>query len=321
MSTFHIRSHSGFEDREIQARRKRCVVASRCATKCLSFLRSGRQFLTFDISKEWTSTGKCKRCVPRRGNFSRALLSHRPSSPKKKFRRPFDMRDLYIAQATTRVASRLDLTHEEHAPPLRRSQLCPPSVKMGKKKDGPILTSNTSSVANPKSSSTTYTAGNSSILKSSFAPSRYQLSLFASIIQGLDSQHLRIHHTSGDLRGDHALASRANITCLDWGYYGQHHGEHSQQDPSRKRKRSGQVNGNGPGRHGKDVVVAFGTSESQIQFYSPSEAKIVGELKNGHSNGINDFKFVRDGANDEAWSCGGDRLLIQWNLRKGRISR
>ena len=147
----------------------------------------------------------------------------------------------------------------------------------------------------------------SSILKSSFSPSRFQLNLFASVIRGIDNEHLRIHDTSsGLLRNDYSLKSDASITCLQWGRCPNEEGNHGTSN-SRKRKRS---------KPSADPVLAFGTSLSEINFYSPQEAKIVGILKNGHAQGIKDFKFVGDGLEGEAWSVGGDSKLVQWNLAK-----
>ena len=67
----------------------------------------------------------------------------------------------------------------------------------------------------------------------------------------------------------------------------------------------------------RNPVVAFGTSGSEIQMFSPSEAKVVRVLKGGHSQGVRDFKFKHPESSVEAWSLGGDGKLVQWNLRDG----
>ena len=194
---------------------------------------------------------------------------------------------------------------------------------MGKIKSSKGVASNISSAANPAASSTTTkTANQSSILRSSFSPSTLQLSLFASVIQGLDSQHLRIHDTTtGRLRCDHAIGSRASITCLDWGYPGENHRSRHHQDSKKKRKRSELVNGDGPSSNSGDAVVAFGTSDSEVHLFSPAEAKVLKRLDDAHTHGIRGFKFKNYGLDGEAWSIGGDARLVQWDLRKGRALR
>lgn len=190
---------------------------------------------------------------------------------------------------------------------------------MGKKNQFKNTASNVSSAANPAASSSTHTASKSSILRSSFAPSQYQVSLFASVIQGLDSQHLRIHDTStGRLRCEHAIAPKASITCLDWGYYGETHPDHHHQNFGKKRKR--ETNGT-ISELNKEVAVAFGTSDSEIQIFSPAEAKCVVILTGGHTSGIRDFKFAVNGQHGEGWSVGGDGKLVQWDLKNSKAIR
>lgn len=71
----------------------------------------------------------------------------------------------------------------------------------------------------------------------------------------------------------------------------------------------------------EDVVLAFGTSNSEISMFSPARAKIVGVLKGAHTQGIRDFKFTDGGRSQEGWSIGGEGKLIQWNLLKGTSIR
>ncbi len=193
---------------------------------------------------------------------------------------------------------------------------------MGKKETPKGVASNISSSANPASSSNTQTASKSSILRSSFCPSRFQLSLFASIIQGLDSQHLRIHDTNtGRLRCEHAIESKASITCLDWGYYGKSRKDQHPQESKKKRRRSELANGDTSNDQPRDVVIAFGTSVSDVHIFSTAEAKISGVLKGAHTQGIRDFKFADHGLHGEGWSIGGDGRLVQWDLKEGRVVR
>ncbi|KAL8839791.1 MAG: hypothetical protein Q9170_001602 [Blastenia crenularia] len=160
-------------------------------------------------------------------------------------------------------------------------------------------------------SATSQYAGKSSIFRSSFAPSHFQLAIFASVIQGFDSQQIRIHDTAnGRLRCEHAIASKATISCLDWGYYGKAYREQPHKGLKKKRKRTDQTNGSAPSDNAREVVLAFGTSDSEIHLYSPAAAKIVGILKDVHTQGVRDFKFVDAGRHAEGWSAGGDGKTI-----------
>ncbi|KAL9103580.1 MAG: hypothetical protein Q9163_001382 [Psora crenata] len=182
--------------------------------------------------------------------------------------------------------------------------------------------SNVSSAANPAASSTASTVTRSSILNSSFSPPRYRLSLFASVIQGLDSQHLRIHDTNtGRLRCEHAIGSKASITCLDWGFYGRGQPNGRQQVGRKKRRRVEQLNGDTENGHPKDIALALGTSDSEIHLYSPAQAKAIGLLTGGHTKGIRSFKFSEDGVPSDGWSVGGDARLVQWNLESFQLIR
>ncbi|MCJ1362962.1 Small subunit (SSU) processome component [Acarospora aff. strigata] len=179
-----------------------------------------------------------------------------------------------------------------------------------------------SSATSLATASNTQAANKSSIFRSSFSPSHYQLALFADVIQGFDSQHLRIHNTlTGRLRCDHAIGSKATINSLDWGYYGGKHGPYNQQQSKKKRKRNHEVNGDAGGDAGGDVVVAFGTSDSDIQMFSPTEDRIIAKLQGAHTQGIRDFKFTNRDDSAEGWSLGGDGKLTQWDLRTGTSKR
>lgn len=176
------------------------------------------------------------------------------------------------------------------------------------KKSGATATSKISSssaLANTTTTTTTTTSASSAILKSSFAPTYLQLHLFASVIQSFESQQLRIHDISnGRLRQQHAAPAGINMTCLDWGRYGQSYRE-KRNSNKKKRKRVHDTQ--------EDVVVAYGTSSSTICMYSPAEDKVVGILKAGHEREIKDFRFLPSD-NLQAWSVGADSKLVQWNL-------
>lgn len=183
------------------------------------------------------------------------------------------------------------------------------------KKSNQKPASKTSSAAALAVADSTNTGNKSSILRAAFAPSDFQLALFASVIQGLEGQNLRIHDTNtGRLQCEHVLGPKELVTSLDWGHY------YGRRDQSKKkRKRPSDVNGTAELDPG-DVVVAFGTNASDIRMFSPAEDKIVGTLAGGHTGGVKDFKFTADRP-QEGWSIGGDNKLVQWDLVTGQRTR
>ena len=125
-----------------------------------------------------------------------------------------------------------------------------------------------------------------------------------------------MHDTNtGRLRCDHTLEPKAALTCLDWGYYDFGFSEKDRSASKKKRKRDDASSGPGFEARNDKTSLAFGTNTSEIQFYSVSEAKVVGRLKDGHTQGIRDLKFVQDGLSGQCWSVGGDSKLVQWNLK------
>ncbi|CAG7954254.1 unnamed protein product [Penicillium salamii] len=185
---------------------------------------------------------------------------------------------------------------------------------MGKKSARPSTKVSSAAAA---SSSLAQAGSKSSILRAAFSPSEYQLALFASVIQGLDGQHIRVHDTNtGRLQCEHVLAPKETVTSLDWGYY--NNSGKGRDQSKKKRKRGSDVNGAPDGLDQGDIVVAFGTNTSDIRMYSPSEDKVVGTLSGAHEKGIKDFKFTAARPAEEAWSVGGDNKLIQWDLRTGK---
>lgn len=199
-----------------------------------------------------------------------------------------------------------------------QSSAYPIDFKMVSKKPSRGPQSRISSATSLAATSHTNASNKSSIFRSSFSPSAFQLALFASVIQGLDCQHLRIHNTlTNRVQCEHPIASKATINSLDWGYYSGKHADVNQHQTKKKRKRNHEVNG----EVGGDVVVAFGTSDSEIQMFSPAEDKVVGKLQGAHTQGIRDFKFTNSKEAAEGWSLGGDGKLAQWDLRTGTSIR
>lgn len=170
-----------------------------------------------------------------------------------------------------------------------------------------------SSASTPAASSVTGSTHKSSVLKSAFAPSQFQLNLFASVVQSFNSNQLRIHDTAtGRLRCQHDSRPGSRITCLDWGFYGASFQEQRQTPSKKKRKRHPDSN--------EGAVVAYGTNSSEICFFSPAEGKIVGSLAGAHERGIRDYKFSPS-EYKEGWSIGEDGKLVQWDLTTCQTTR
>lgn len=173
--------------------------------------------------------------------------------------------------------------------------------------------SNRPSASATPASSLTASTQNSSVLKSAFAPSHFQLHLFASVVQSFDSNQLRIHDTAtGRLRSQHESRPGSRITCLDWGHYGGANQEKRQTPSKKKRKRDHDPM--------EGAVVAYGTTSSDICLFSPAEGKIVGTLTGAHQRGVRDVKFSTT-EREELWSIGEDGKLVLWNLANCQTMR
>ena len=192
---------------------------------------------------------------------------------------------------------------------------------MGSSKVPKRKPSKRSCAAAPSTSASTQISSKSSILRSLFSPPEIPGCYFASVIQGIDSQHLRIHDaTSGLLRCEHAIETKLIITSLDWGYYDFQPSEKERAESRKKRKRSTNSSEEASHQLQGEVVIAFGTSDSYVQFLSIS-GKVLGTLRNVHTQGIRDFKFVGLGRTGKGWSVGGEGKLVQWNVKEGKCIR
>ena len=180
----------------------------------------------------------------------------------------------------------------------------------------PIMVSKSSSrqtapSTSSKSASRTAQNGTSSILKTSFCPSALQLSLFASVIQSLDTHQLRIHDTlTGELKCEYS-PPREHITCINWASCG-HRTNFSGSQPAKKKRRRQEAVEGANGNNG--AVIAIGTKRNYIELFSPFESKIVGVLNPAHDSGTQDFKCQHYGSGSQACSLGLDGSLILWDL-------
>lgn len=192
------------------------------------------------------------------------------------------------------------------------------ALAMPSKKSASRVASKTSSATTFAASSGTSKPLKSSILKSSFSPAHLQLSLFASVIQSLDSQQLRIHDTlSGRLKSEYS-PSRTRINCISWGRYTPD-GRNGDSQPAKKRRKHGAatVSDTSPGV----VVIAVGTNNERIDFFAPLESRVVTTLAPAHPHGTRAIEFRNDGLHSEAWSLGADGTLMQWDIATGERVR
>lgn len=178
---------------------------------------------------------------------------------------------------------------------------------MPAQKSGSRTTSRGATSSAFSAASVTSKPNKSTILKSAFAPTHLQLSLFASTIWSPDNDQLRIHDTeTGDLRSTY---STSRINCIAWGQSGK--GSISDSTISKKRRKldgSRSIDSTS-----NPVVIAIGTNQAEIELFSPSEGKVVAVLEHAHPTGTKDFAFEGQGST-HAWSLGVDGSLIQWDL-------
>ncbi|KAI5286112.1 Small subunit (SSU) processome component [Ascosphaera aggregata] len=160
--------------------------------------------------------------------------------------------------------------------------------------------------------SSTIAASSSAILRSAFSPPSSRWALFASVVQGLDAQRLRIHEVSSlRLVAEHSLLPKEQILCMDWGYVSSTAGDNS---ISAKKRRRTAVSSSG------SALLAFGTNLGTVKLYSPAENKIATVLEGQHDRAVLDVKFTA-GSSEEAYSLGADGKLCRWDLKTGRCSK
>ncbi|RPA87200.1 NUC189-domain-containing protein [Ascobolus immersus RN42] len=170
------------------------------------------------------------------------------------------------------------------------------------------------SVSAVKASATSLSTA-SSIKRASFSPSNLRLDLFASLIDGIDSQRLRIHDAStGRLRCEYAFEKGLTCNSIAWNTVGGDDGKKQR----KKRKRTGdELNDTASGK----ALVALAVSNGNILLYSPGDNELVGTLANGHVGAAYDFAFSTDIESTTAWSCGADGKLVEWNWKSQEILR
>ncbi|KAF3274458.1 Small subunit (SSU) processome component [Orbilia oligospora] len=162
----------------------------------------------------------------------------------------------------------------------------------------------------------------SPILKSAFSPSWSKLSLFSSVLRGLDAHRLRCHDiTSGRLQCEHIFEKSVEINSLSWGSLVEAEGDRKK----KKRKRASNADAivdddEDVQQNTGEVVIAATGSNGKIYLYSPVQAEVVKTLDGGHVGPVTDFQFVESAKGVRAWSCGGNKL-VEWDVKKGSSIR
>ncbi|KAK6500700.1 Small subunit (SSU) processome component [Arthrobotrys conoides] len=162
----------------------------------------------------------------------------------------------------------------------------------------------------------------SPILKSAFSPSWSKLSLFSSVLRGLDAHRLRCHDiTSGRLQCEHIFEKSVEINSLSWGSLVEAEGDRKK----KKRKRASNADAvvdddEDVQQNAGEVVIAATGSNGKIYLYSPVQAEVVKTLDGGHVGPVTDFQFVESAKGVRAWSCGGNKL-VEWDVKKGSSIR
>lgn len=143
---------------------------------------------------------------------------------------------------------------------------------------------------------------------SAFSPPALHLSLFASVVLGLDAYRLRIHDTNtGRLRCEHVFEKGISVNSLVWGLL-------PPKDKKSAKKRRRLSNGNGSSRdEAKSAVVAAATSRGTVVLFSPSEGAVVGVLEGEHTAAASHFVFSEE-KEGRGWSCGADAKLVEWDI-------
>jgi U3 small nucleolar RNA-associated protein 5 len=143
---------------------------------------------------------------------------------------------------------------------------------------------------------------------SAFSPPELRLSLFASVVRGLDAYRLRIHDTNtGRLRCEHTFEKGISVNSLSWGSLP----PKDTKGAKKKRKRLPNGAGDSAEDSSKYAVVAAATNRGTVIFFSPSEGTVVGILEGEHVSDVRFFAFSAD--EGRGWSCGQDGKLVEWD--------
>ncbi|KAK6528237.1 Small subunit (SSU) processome component [Arthrobotrys megalospora] len=162
----------------------------------------------------------------------------------------------------------------------------------------------------------------SPILKSAFSPSWSKLSLFSSVLRGLDAHRLRCHDiATGRLQCEHIFDKSVEINSLSWGSLAEAESDRKKKKRKRASDADAVVDEDEDGQQNAgDVVIAATGSNGKVYLYSPVQAEVVKTLDGGHVGPVTDFQFVEGGKGVKAWSCGGNKL-VEWDVKKGSSIR
>jgi U3 small nucleolar RNA-associated protein 5 len=161
----------------------------------------------------------------------------------------------------------------------------------------------------PQNPSSNLSTTSAALKVSAFSPPALRLSLFASVVHGLDACRLRVHDiATSSLRCEHVFEKGVSVNSLSWGSLP----PKDKKGARKKRKRA--PNGAAAGDEDvKSAVVAAATNRGTVILFSPSEGAVVGVLEGEHIGAVRFFMFAEEG---RGWSCGVDKKLVGWDIEQ-----
>ncbi|TGZ79670.1 NUC189-domain-containing protein [Ascodesmis nigricans] len=150
---------------------------------------------------------------------------------------------------------------------------------------------------------TTAPSQTAALTASAFSPPSFHLSLFASVVLGLDAYRLRIHDTNtGRLKSEHVFEAGVRVNSVSWVAL-----------PAQDRKSSKKRRRKEEEEEVKNAVVAVTTNKGTVVLYGAAEGAVEGVLEGSHVGEVVAFIADKEG---RGWSAGVDGKLVEWDLAK-----
>jgi U3 small nucleolar RNA-associated protein 5 len=165
--------------------------------------------------------------------------------------------------------------------------------------------------SNPSSKLSTLASSSTALTASAFSPPSLRLSLFASVVLGLDAYRLRIHDiNTSRLRCEHVFEKGVSANYLAWGSMP------SKDKKSAKKKRKRMTSGESAADEvSKNTVVAAATNRGTVVLFSPIENGVVGLLEGEHVGPVKCFVFSEE-EQGRGWSCDTNGKFVYWDIER-----